>query len=110
MAFPAGVLAQVAAASSTFAGAVTLAAAGERRSCAGNHFSDVGTHGSSFPADEKIKISYGSGPWEHCRFGGATDAYLYCEPGEDRRAAGVARSTAPTLPISRSITMHAMAA
>ncbi len=32
---------------------------------------------------EKIKISYGSGPWEHCSFAGATDAYLFCEPAED---------------------------
>lgn len=37
------------------------------------------------PHGEKIKISYGSGPWEHCRFAGATDAYLFCEPGEDSR-------------------------
>lgn len=35
------------------------------------------------PRGEKIKISYGKGPWEHCRFAGATDAYLFCEPGED---------------------------
>ena len=31
------------------------------------------------PRGEKIKISYGRGSWEHCRFAGATDAYLYCD-------------------------------
>ena len=35
------------------------------------------------PRGEKIKINYGHGAWDGCRFAGATDAYLFCEPGED---------------------------
>jgi hypothetical protein len=35
------------------------------------------------PRGEKIKISCGKGPWEHCRFAGATDASVFCEPVED---------------------------
>ncbi len=35
------------------------------------------------PRGEKIKINYGHGPWDRCRFAGATDQYLFCEPGED---------------------------
>lgn len=35
------------------------------------------------PRGEKIKINYGRGPWDRCRFAGATDQYLFCEPGED---------------------------
>jgi hypothetical protein len=35
------------------------------------------------PRGQKIKISYGSGPWNRCRFGGATDVYLFCEPDDD---------------------------
>ncbi len=35
------------------------------------------------PRGEKIKVNYGHGPWDRCRFAGATDQYLFCEPGED---------------------------
>jgi len=35
------------------------------------------------PRGEKIKVSYGRGPWDRCRFAGATEAYLFCEPGDD---------------------------
>lgn len=35
------------------------------------------------PRGQKIKINYGQGAWDRCRFAGATDAYLFCEPGED---------------------------
>jgi hypothetical protein len=35
------------------------------------------------PRGEEIKVNYGRGPWDRCRFAGATDQYLFCEPGED---------------------------
>ena len=35
------------------------------------------------PRGEKIKVSYGRGPSERCRFAGATDQYLFCEPGDE---------------------------
>ena len=35
------------------------------------------------PRGEAIKISYGRGSWERCRFAGATDEAVFCEPRED---------------------------
>ena len=35
------------------------------------------------PRGEKIKVDYGHGAKDRCRFAGATDQYLFCEPGED---------------------------
>ncbi len=35
------------------------------------------------PRGEQIKVNYGRGPWDRCRFAGATDEYLFCEPGDD---------------------------
>lgn len=46
------------------------------------------------PHGEKIKIRYASGHSARCRFAGATDAFLYCDPND-------APSGADTFPIDR---------
>src|SRR5579863_3276456 len=35
------------------------------------------------PRGETIKVRYGRGSWERCRFAGATYDALFCQPGED---------------------------